>query len=204
MAFLEDARRVILANRYIVDIAPLQIYSSAMIFAPQSSTVRKTCGRMPKWLRRLPITPQAWGPELQTLEGHTDRVNAVAISRDSKLVASCSNDQTVRLWDPLTGRALQKSEAIGITRNIAFSSDKNTLLTDRGVKLIAHSPVERVEQRHIDKSLTIGNDWIKQGGHSTLWLPHEYRSSYTAFHGGTFAIGLNSGRAAFIEFESSG
>jgi WD40 repeat protein len=155
---------------------------------------------MPKWLRRLPITPQAWVPELQTVEGHTSWVNAVAISADGTLLVSGSHDHTVRLWDPRTGQALQKSEAIGITDNIAFSSDKNTLLTDSGVITIAH----RVEQRHIDKSLTIGNDWIKKGGHNTLWLPHEYRSDCTAFHGGIFAIGLNSGRVAFIEFESVG
>ena len=153
-------------------------------------------------------TVRLWDPRtgraLQTLAGHTAGVNAVAISRDGTLLASGSHDSTVRLWGPRTGRALQKSEAIGITHNIAFSSDKNTLLTDSGVIPIAHSSVERVDQRHIDKSLTIGNDWIKQGEHNTLWLPHEYRSSYTAFHGGIFAIGLNSGRVAFIEFESFG
>ena len=203
MAFLEDARRVIFANRYIVDIAPLQIYSSAMIFAPQSSTVRKTCGRMPQWLRRPPITPQAWGPELQTLEGHTAGVSAAAISGDGTLLASGSDDRTVRLWDPRTGRALQKFEDTGDIHSIAFSSDKNTLLTNRGAIPIAHSPTERVEQGHTDKSLMIESDWIKQGEHNALWLPHEYRSSYMAFYGGNLSIGLNSGRVAFIEFETS-
>jgi hypothetical protein len=41
---LEDARRVVLANRYIIDIAPLQIYSSAMVFALQNSMVKEICG----------------------------------------------------------------------------------------------------------------------------------------------------------------
>src|SRR5437016_5582632 len=89
-SFLEDARRVVLANRYIVDFAPLQIYSSAMIFAPQTSIVRNICGRLPAWLRRYPITPAMWSPELQKLEGHIDWVAAVAFSQDGSLLASAS------------------------------------------------------------------------------------------------------------------
>ena len=109
-SFLEDARRVILANRYIADFAPLQIYSSAMIFAPQTSMVRNICGRIPTWLRRYPITPATWSPELQKLEGHTDRVSAVAFSQDGSLLASASDDRTVRLWNPTTGQEVQKLE----------------------------------------------------------------------------------------------
>jgi hypothetical protein len=76
---LEDARRVVLANRYIVDIAPLQIYSSAMVFAPQNSMVKEICGQIPAWLKRFPITPATWSPELQKLEGHTSWVSAVGL-----------------------------------------------------------------------------------------------------------------------------
>jgi WD40 repeat protein len=152
-------------------------------------------------------TVRLWDPRtgraLQTLTGHTSWVSAVAISHDGTLLASGSYDRTVRLWDPRTGRALERSEATGYIHNIAFSGNKNSLLTNRGAIPIAHSPVERVEQRHIDKSFTIWDDWIKQGEHNTLWLPHEYRSSYTAFNGSNFTIGLSSGRVAFIEFESS-
>ena len=112
-AFLEDARRLMLANRYIADIAPLQLYSSALLFAPQTSIVKTTCGQIPKWIRRYPITPTTWGAELQKLEGHTDSVRAVVFSQDGSLLASASDDRTVRLWNPTTGQEVQKLEGHG-------------------------------------------------------------------------------------------
>ncbi|MCJ1312839.1 hypothetical protein MMC25_006515, partial [Agyrium rufum] len=92
--FLEDAYRFILANRHMADIAPLQLYSSAVMFAPQMSVVRNMCGRVPSWIHQTPITPSAWGSVLQILEGHTRSVNAVTFSTDGSLIASASEDQT--------------------------------------------------------------------------------------------------------------
>ena len=63
-AFLEDARRFVLANRYICDLAPLQLYCSAIVFAPQTSIVRQICGKIPKWILRTPITLDTWSAEL--------------------------------------------------------------------------------------------------------------------------------------------
>lgn len=44
--------------------------------------------------------------EIQTLSGHTDTVNTVAISLDATIVASGSDDTMVRLWDVSTGVCL--------------------------------------------------------------------------------------------------
>ena len=99
-----------------------------MIFAPQTSVVRNICGRVPSWIRILPITPPTWSLELQKLEGHTSFVNAVAFSQDGSLLASVSSDLTVRLWNPATGQEVQKFEGHTSSVNaVAFSQDGSLL-----------------------------------------------------------------------------
>ena len=83
--FLEDAKRFVLINRNTLEMAPLQLYSSALIFAPETSVIRKKYNEyIPDWLGRLPKVQQAWSATLQTLEGHSNKVNSVAFSPDGK------------------------------------------------------------------------------------------------------------------------
>lgn len=72
-----------LYNRSIITGAPLQIYCSALVFAPEMSLVRiQFKGQMPAWIFRLPRRRKRWSSLVQTLEGHVKSVQAVAFSSD--------------------------------------------------------------------------------------------------------------------------
>jgi WD40 repeat protein/serine/threonine protein kinase len=60
---------------------------------------------------------------LNTLEGHTDTVDAVAVSPDGRLIASGGWDYTLRLWDRDTGNELRTLQSDGFVEQISFSPD---------------------------------------------------------------------------------
>jgi len=76
--------------------------------------------------------------DLQPLEGHQADVNAAAFSSDGKLLASASDDQTVRLWDAATGAALQTLYHSDRATNITFSPNNKRLAsaTDDGTIML--------------------------------------------------------------------
>jgi WD40 repeat protein len=44
---------------------------------------------------------------LRTLKGHTNSVNAVAVTADGRRAVSASADQTLRLWDLANGQTIR-------------------------------------------------------------------------------------------------
>ncbi len=93
-----DAHRFVLSNRRMIEEAPLQVYLSALAFAPTRSVIRQAYKfELPRWLTQLPKMQDDWGQEWFTLEEHSDNVAAVAFSPRKRLFASGSGDTTVRL-----------------------------------------------------------------------------------------------------------
>jgi WD40 repeat protein len=64
------------------------------------------------WIIRKPIMAGNWSAYLQTLEGHSNWANSVAWSHDASWLASASEDGTVKIWDPATGRCHRCSRAV--------------------------------------------------------------------------------------------
>ena len=103
-SFVHDARRFILEFRSIIEVTPLQIYNSAPVFSPETSIVKRFFSdQTQKCIRTASQAEKNWKSSLQTLEGHSEKINALIYSPDSKMVASASDDGTVKLWDTITG-----------------------------------------------------------------------------------------------------
>ncbi|KAF2022144.1 WD40 repeat-like protein [Aaosphaeria arxii CBS 175.79] len=118
---VKDARRFIMTHKGAIENAPLQTYVSALVFSPSESLIRKLSKHEnPGWLSIKPAVAENWGPCLQTLEGHTGYVTSVAVSHN--LVASGSNDGTIKIWEVSSGECLQTLKGnSGLILSIAFS-----------------------------------------------------------------------------------
>ncbi|KAF2148017.1 hypothetical protein K461DRAFT_248275 [Myriangium duriaei CBS 260.36] len=131
-AFLDDARRFLLRFRHVIDDAPLQLYHSALYFAPLESIIRTTFRddiAIFQYFTVLPEPVSSWTSEVLSLEGHTDEVTTIAISADGQTIASGAWDKTVRLWNARTGEEKFRFEKHS-TRilSVAFSSLDGTVI----------------------------------------------------------------------------
>ncbi|EGU71688.1 hypothetical protein FOXB_17803, partial [Fusarium oxysporum f. sp. conglutinans Fo5176] len=71
-SFIIDAVRFIKTSLSVIDEAPLQVYSSALVFAPRKSVVRRLFEKqIPSWPSVRPQIKENWDACLSVMEGHT-------------------------------------------------------------------------------------------------------------------------------------
>ncbi|KAL6864200.1 hypothetical protein J3F83DRAFT_151605 [Trichoderma novae-zelandiae] len=136
---IEDVYRFVLYHKVGLELAPLQVYSSALILSPLSSLVRQLYEETegPEWIMEKPDMPSQWTARLQCLEGHGDTVNTLAFSPDGTLLASWSYDQQAKIWDLETAACLQTFDCWETVLDLAFSPDGKYLAagTKTGVEV---------------------------------------------------------------------
>jgi WD40 repeat protein len=68
------------------------------------------------------------GKELKTLTGHTNWVQAVAITSDGQLAISASRDNTLKVWDLSSGEVVTSFSGDGELYSCAFAPDGLTIV----------------------------------------------------------------------------
>ncbi|KAK2778994.1 hypothetical protein FQN52_002663 [Onygenales sp. PD_12] len=138
-----DAERLVLGFRSIIETAPLQIYSSALVFSPEKSQIRQRFwNQVFPWVSKAVPLEVDWNPSLLTLE-HSRDIQQLEISPDGQALISSGGD-LIKVWDPTTG-ALRNT--IPDTSESLFSlgtSNRIVALSPNGKILACTSAIDHV------------------------------------------------------------
>ncbi|KAF5597373.1 heterokaryon incompatibility protein het-E-1 [Fusarium pseudoanthophilum] len=94
---VKDSLRFARTHLSIIDEAPLQVYSSAIVFSPKNSIVRRLfANQVPSWLLAWPVVDDEWGP-CSLVIGHSGEVKSAIFSPDSKAIAAIYDEKTIRI-----------------------------------------------------------------------------------------------------------
>lgn len=74
--------------------------------------------------------------ELNRLEGHTNRINAASFSPDGQLIASVSDDRTIKIWQRDGSEVKDLTGHTDRVTHLAFSSDSQLLATTSADKTV--------------------------------------------------------------------
>ncbi|KAF3282315.1 hypothetical protein TWF970_001725 [Orbilia oligospora] len=199
LEFIRDAHRFALMNRAIIDSAPLQLYSSALIFTPRKSIIRRIfIDQVPDYIQTLPTVEDEWDAVLQILHhehpgrGHGLAVEAVAFSPDGELLVSGSRDKTVRVWDSVTGALKLKLEGHeSDIKAVSFSPDGSLIFSIASDALMQWDSKTGARCGVLKGSFTLGSPMIfSPDGQLLVSVPDKYQAWIWNFGLGSHCIPL--------------
>ncbi|UZP36483.1 hypothetical protein NXS19_004299 [Fusarium pseudograminearum] len=113
--FINDAIRFVDIDIQILNLAPLQIYCSFLVLAPNNSIVKQTfAANIPPWLSLLSGQEANWDSCRRLLGNIHDPVtndNSMVYSPDSKLLCFISMKHHLQVWSCDTGECIHDIES---------------------------------------------------------------------------------------------
>ncbi|KAI8674683.1 hypothetical protein NCS57_00367000 [Fusarium keratoplasticum] len=106
--FLHDAKRFVFSFGRMANLAPLQLYSSALIFAPKASLVRQTFeAQIPEWIAQLPLVECDWSACLYEVIVGLVRRGCVMFLPNGRVAVT--SGQGVNILDPESRTSIHTS-----------------------------------------------------------------------------------------------
>ncbi|OBT63596.1 hypothetical protein VE03_07330 [Pseudogymnoascus sp. 23342-1-I1] len=152
-----DAGRFVLSSKLVIEEAPLQIYSSALMFSPSKSKVRSMFRHLiPSWITQVPEYKENWTSELYVLQGGLyGSITSVCFSPLNDLLVSGSIAGQTIIWNYVTGTKLYEFRDSNHITCVAFSPDGKTVASGfrdgaikirefakgRSINLIGHTDI---------------------------------------------------------------
>ncbi|KAL6923040.1 hypothetical protein FSST1_000314 [Fusarium sambucinum] len=141
---LQDARRFVLFHKPAIEVAPLQVYASALVFSPTRSLIKQLYENESS-IHIIPSIAAGvdWNACLQTMEHNAYRswhkVSSVCFSADGQWLVSGSARDTdtgtanVKVWSTSTGQCLQVLEGHKFQVEAVALSPNNLLLASGSI-----------------------------------------------------------------------
>jgi WD40 repeat protein len=128
ISLLQDAEQMLQTYRVPMASHALHVYHSALVTMPRCSLLDVMSEMLRTSIPELISSRELQWDHRRVLEGHTGDVNSVVFSPDGTRIASCSNDNTVHIWDTQTGRKLARLDGHTSTvRSVVFSPDETRI-----------------------------------------------------------------------------
>ncbi|KAH8680608.1 hypothetical protein BX600DRAFT_519740 [Xylariales sp. PMI_506] len=103
-AFFHDAKRFIQKSRSGIEAAPLQVYHSALVFAPQRSILRNVfIDQIPDWIVSLPEVDLDWDACLEILDCKIPMVELLLRGPNGELAGTSQGSNYIQVWDTMAG-----------------------------------------------------------------------------------------------------
>lgn len=125
-----DMYRFTRSHSAIVELAPLQAYSSALVFSPRCGLTKLLLHSMqPDWVYQSSRVERHWNGCLTTLIDHAYNVDSVAFSNDGRYVVSASG-KYIRFWDAETGILMKVFRDRSEIESVAFGEGGKLMISN--------------------------------------------------------------------------
>lgn len=155
---VDDVHYFIRDFSWIANQAPLQLYASALAFAPEASKVKSFFNNcIPRWLVLPPKVADVWGMNSLVLEGHLGFTDGLSFSTCGTYLATCAQrDGALRVWHSSTGNCTLDIPRPGrmLPVTVSFSHDAKHLAE---ANLGSHYSQEDVSLSAIVYDMVTGN-----------------------------------------------